>query len=125
MKSDSKKDRRYYRRVRIRRKISGNSARPRMAVMVSNKHIHVQFIDDDKGVTLAAVSTSGKENKNNVASATLLGKRAVEVAKEKGITTVVVDRGGFKFHGRVKAVVDAAVKAGLVAGAVAPATEEK
>jgi large subunit ribosomal protein L18 len=96
-----------------------------MAIMISNKHIHVQFIDDDKGVTIAAVSTSGKESKNNVATASLLGKRAVEVAKEKGITTVVVDRGGFKFHGRVKAVVDAAVKAGLVAGAVAPATEEK
>jgi len=93
-----------------------------MAIMVSNKHIHVQFIDDVKGTTLVSVSTKGHEQKRNVASAALLGKRAVETALGKGIKKVVVDRGGLKFHGRVKAVVDEAVKAGLVAGAI---TEEK
>jgi len=117
MKSDSRKDRRVLRHLRIRAKIRGTSERPRMAIMVSNKHIHVQFIDDDKGVTLVSVSTKGHEDKKNMASATLLGKRAVDVAREKGIKQAVVDRGGFRFTGRVKAVVDVVVKAGLVAGA--------
>ncbi len=124
MKSDSRKDRRVLRHLRIRAKIRGTAERPRMAIMVSNKHIHVQFIDDDKGVTIVSVSTKGHEDNKNMASATLLGKRAVDVALGKGIKQAVVDRGGFRFTGRVKAVVDVAVKAGLVAGTVAT-TEEK
>jgi len=93
-----------------------------MAVMVSNKHIHVQLIDDDAGLTLLSMSTKGQENKKNKESASLIGKRVVEAATAKGIKLVVVDRGGFMFHGRVKSVVDAVAKAGLVAGAT---TEEK
>lgn len=123
MKSDSRQERRVLRHVRIRAKIKGTAERPRMAIMVSNKHIHVQFIDDDTGVTVASASTKGHEDKKNLASADLVGKRAVEAAREKGIKKAVVDRGGFRFTGRVKAVVDAAVKAGLVAGATT--TEEK
>lgn len=122
MKYDSRKERRVLRHLRIRAKVNGTAERPRMAIMVSNKHIHVQFIDDEKGVTIASLSTEGHEKKKNLASASLLGNRAVEVAREKGIKQVIVDRGGYKFHGRVKAVVDAVVKAGLVAGAT---TEEK
>jgi large subunit ribosomal protein L18 len=122
MKCDSRKERRDLRHLRIRAKIKGTAERPRMAIMVSNKHIHVQFIDDEKGFTIVSVSTKGHEDKKNQASASLLGKRAVEAAHEKGIKQAVVDRGGYKFHGRVKTVVDVAVKAGLVAGAT---TEEK
>ena len=121
MKSDSRKERRVLRHLRIRAKVSGTAERPRMAIMVSNKHIHVQFIDDDKGVTLVSVSTKGQEDKKNKVSAGLLGQRASEMAREKGIKQVVVDRGGFRFTGRVKAVVEAVVKSGLVAGAT---TEE-
>jgi len=122
MKLKSRKDRRVCRHARIRVKVNGTAERPRMAIMISNKHIHVQFIDDENGVTLVSVSTKGHEEKRNMASAGLLGKRAVEAAQGKGIKHVVVDRGGLKFHGRVKAVVGEAVKAGLVAGAT---TEEK
>lgn len=122
MKCDSRKERRVLRHRRIRARVCGTADRPRMAIMVSNKHIHVQFIDDDNGVTIVSVSTKGHEDKKNVESAFLVGSRAVKAALEKGIKKTVVDRGGFRFTGRVKAVVDAAVKAGLVAGAV---TEEK
>jgi len=87
-----------------------------MSMMISCKHSYVQFVDDDKGVTLASVSTLGGENKNNVAAATELGRRAAEVALKAGIKSVVIDRGGFKFHGRVKAIVDAAAGAGINVG---------
>lgn len=122
MKSDSRKERRVLRHLRIRAKIAGTAERPRMAIMVSNKHIHVQFIDDDTGLTIASATTKGHEDSKSMASASLVGKRAVEAVKGKGIKKAVVDRGGFRFTGRIKAVVDEAVKAGLVAGAT---TEEK
>jgi large subunit ribosomal protein L18 len=116
--TSSRKDLRRRRHRRLRRKISGTAARPRMAVYVSNRGIAVQFVDDENGATLAGVaSTAGK----NVAAARQLGQRAAEAARERGIGEVVVDRGGFKYHGRVKALVEAAVEAGLKAGRLVPA----
>lgn len=87
-----------------------------MSIMASGKHLYVQFIDDGQGVTLAAVSTLGGDSKHNVAAARTLGGKAAEAALKKGIKSAVVDRGGFKFHGRVKAVVDAARASGIAIG---------
>jgi large subunit ribosomal protein L18 len=85
-----------------------------MALCASNRYLYVQFIDDANGVTLASVSSLGADGgRKNAATAGALGKEAAAVAKERGISRVVVDRGGFKFHGRIKALVDAAVAAGL------------
>ena len=117
MGSESRKEKRASRHRRVRRKVSGSAERPRMSVMVSCKHMYVQFVDDNKGATLASVSTLGAENKNNVAAARELGRRAAEVALKAGIKSAVVDRGGFTFHGRVKAIVDAAGAAGIAVGA--------
>jgi len=118
MKLVSRVDYRRRRHCRLRRGIRGTSGRPRMSVMVSNRHMYVQFIDDVAGCTLAAASTlvkggGGKGQKNNVAAAKELGKNAARAAKERGIESVVFDRGGFTYHGRVKAVADAAREEGL------------
>ena len=94
-----------------------------MAIFASNRHISVQFIDDDAAQTIAAASTMGTDSKANVEAATVLGQRAAETAMGKGIRMVVVDRGGHAFHGRVKAVVDAALAAGLSTGGAKPAAE--
>ena len=105
------------RHVRLRKKIKGTSDRPRMSILVSNKNMYVQFIDDEKSVTLASASSAGKSLVAcNVEQAKILGKRAAELALEKGVKSVVVDRGGLKFHGRVKAIVAAASETGLDAG---------
>ena len=104
------------RHLRLRQKISGTAVRPRMAVSMTGKHIYVQFIDDVAGKTLAAASTiaaDGKGTKATVAGAKTIGTLAAKKAKEKNITTVVFDRGGFRFHGRVKALAEAAREAGL------------
>lgn len=97
--------------------------------MKSNRQLTVQFVDDVNGATLSSAATLGAEGKKNVESARLLGKRAAEAALAKGVKRVVVDRGGFTFHGRVKAVVDAATEAGLSIGsagkAAAAAVNEK
>jgi len=106
-------EQRRLRHRRLRQKVKGTAARPRMALYFSNKNITVQFIDDEAAKTLAAVSTTGTGAKLNVATATETGKKAAEAAAAKGISLVVVDRGGFTFHGRVKALVEAAVAAGL------------
>ena len=101
---------------RIRRKLSGTSERPRLAVFRSVAHIYAQVIDDSKGVTLVSASSvdkGGKTNGGNVAAAKAIGKLVAERAKEKGVTTVVFDRGGYQYHGRVKALADAAREAGL------------
>ena len=113
MKIQNKIDSRRRRHRRVRRKISGVAERPRMAIMKSSRHLYVQLIDDVAGVTLASATTVGSTGKLNVATATELGKNIAEAAVAKGIERVVVDRGGFPFHGRVKAVVDGAVEAGL------------
>ena len=103
---------------RIRKKVLGTSERPRLNVYRSLNHIYVQVIDDLKGVTLVSASTAEgkKESRNsggNVASAKAVGKTVAERAKAKGIDKVVFDRGGYIYHGRVKAVADAAREAGL------------
>jgi large subunit ribosomal protein L18 len=113
MKLITRTDKRRKRHSRVRRKVHGTADCPRMAVMVSAKNIYVQFIDDDSGVTLAAASTISVEKKKNLESATALGQRAVAEANKAGIKKVVIDRGGHQFHGRVKAVVDEVVKAGM------------
>jgi large subunit ribosomal protein L18 len=107
------------RRWRIRKKVAGTPERPRMSVCFTNTHIYVQFIDDATGRTLAAASTRGKGTPNrdqfsaNVESAKKIGALAAETAKGKGITKVVFDRNGAPFHGKVKALADAAREAGL------------
>jgi len=117
MKNKTRKEGRRIRHARLRKKIKGTPGRPRMAVSISNRNMHVQFIDDDGGRTLAAARASGRETGHNLAAGTELGTRAAAAALAAGIQTVVVDRGGHRFHGRVKAVVDAAVEAGLAIGA--------
>ncbi|HTB98034.1 MAG TPA: 50S ribosomal protein L18 [Terracidiphilus sp.] len=101
--------------ARIRQKLSGTSERPRLNVYRSLNHIYVQIIDDQKGETLVSASTLAQKVKTggNVAAAKEIGKAIAEAAKEKGIKSVVFDRGGFLYHGRIKAVADAAREAGL------------
>jgi large subunit ribosomal protein L18 len=103
---------------RIRKKVMGTADRPRLNVYRSLNHIYVQLIDDLKGVTLVSASTAeGKKAERssggNVAASKLVGKTIAERAKAKGITKVVFDRGGYIYHGRVKAVADAAREGGL------------
>ncbi|MBM4143093.1 MAG: 50S ribosomal protein L18 [Lentisphaerae bacterium] len=119
MKLKNRSDSRRRRHRRVRRKISGTAERPRMAVYVSNRRIAVQFVDDDRGVTLAAAVSDG--GRKNVETARELGRSAAAQALARGIGEVVVDRGGFKYHGRIKALVEAAVGAGLRAGRLEPA----
>ena len=105
---------------RIRKKVAGTTARPRLNVYRSVNHIYVQLIDDAKHATIVAASSleQGKDGKKhivggNIASAKQVGKLIAERAKEKGIEAVVFDRGGYLYHGRVKAVADAAREGGL------------
>ena len=106
---------------RLRNRFSGTAERPRLAVFRSNNHMYAQIIDDTDGSskTLVAASTLQKDVKaelektNNVAAAAYLGKVIAEKAKEKGITDVVFDRGGFIYQGKIKALADAAREAGL------------
>jgi large subunit ribosomal protein L18 len=104
---------------RIRKRLTGSGARPRLAVFRSNKHIYAQIIDDAQGRTLTAASTvevdARKDAKNggNIAAAKAVGKLVAQRAKEKGIETVLFDRGGYLYHGRVKALAEAAREAGL------------
>ena len=111
--SQSRKDRRQKRHERVRRKVAGTAERPRMSIMLSSRHLYVQFIDDEKGATLVSASSLGGDGKTNLAAAKALGQKAGQAAVAKGIGRAVVDRGGFKFHGRVKAIVDGAVEAGV------------
>ena len=104
-------------KYRIRKKLSGREARPRMTVYRSNKQIYVQLVDDVTGNTLASASSKEKEiasqKVNKIDQAKLVGKRIAEIAKEKGIETVVFDRNGYLYHGRVKNLADAARESGL------------
>lgn len=115
MKVQKKHNLKLRRQWRVRSKVSGTAERPRMSACFSNTHIYVQFIDDIKGATLAAVSTRDKGEKlgANAANAVKIGKRAAEAAIGKGIKAVVFDRGGNRYHGKVKALADAAREAGL------------
>ncbi|PTY01303.1 50S ribosomal protein L18 [Verrucomicrobia bacterium LW23] len=104
--------------ARIRKKVSGTTSRPRLAVNFSGQHIYVQVIDDTVGKTLVGVSTTEKaladsKLRPNVAGAEQVGKLVAERALAKDITSVVFDRGGFTFHGKVKALADAARSGGL------------
>jgi large subunit ribosomal protein L18 len=118
MRTEKKQQLAQLRHWRIRKKVFGTSERPRMSARFSNQHIHVQFIDDSKGVTLAAASTLAKKGGAEklgakVKSAKVVGTRAAEAAKGKGIEQVVFDRSGARYHGKVKALADAAREAGL------------
>ena len=101
---------------RIRRKLSGTPQRPRLAVFRSVAHIYAQVIDDTEGKTIVSASSvdkGGKTGGGNVAAAKSIGKLVAERAREKGIKSVVFDRGGYQYHGRIKALADAAREAGL------------
>jgi len=104
---------------RIRKNLEGSTSRPRLAVFRSNKHIYAQVIDDSKGATLTAASTLDVDTKKdvkhggNIAAAKAVGKLVAQRAKEKGIENVLFDRGGYLYHGRVKALAEAAREAGL------------
>ena len=110
--SFNRKVQRQKRHLRLRQRIVGTAERPRMSICVTNKNMYVQFIDDATGKTLASAS-SLKEKKANMEVAASLGQAAAAAAKSAGITTVVVDRGGFKYTGRVARIVESAVEAGL------------
>ena len=107
------------RQVRVRRKVQGSQDRPRLCVFRSSKHIYAQIIEDSTGSTLVSVSTVYKELggdlkvSGNVEAAKLIGKKIAERALAKNITQVVFDRNGFLYHGRIKALADAAREAGL------------
>ncbi len=100
--------------ARIRKKLAGTPERPRLAVCFSNQHVYAQVIDDTKGATLCAACTKNLDMKKaNVASAAKVGELIAKKAQEAGITEVVFDRGGFLYHGKVKALADAARETGL------------
>jgi large subunit ribosomal protein L18 len=98
---------------RIRRKLSGTTDRPRLNVYRSLNHIYAQVVDDSTGVTLASASTIKAKTGGNVAAAKEVGTEIAKKAVEKGIKKVVFDRGGYLYHGRIKALADAAREAGL------------
>jgi large subunit ribosomal protein L18 len=111
---------RVVRHLRVRKKVQGSGERPRLCVFRSLRHIYAQVIDDNTGRTLAAASSleaaTGAESESlpKLAVSHTVGKLVAERAKEKGITRVVFDRGGYKYHGRVKALAESSREAGLV-----------
>jgi large subunit ribosomal protein L18 len=122
MRIKTKRDRRHRISLRLRKRIAGTPERPRLAVFRSVSHIYAQVIDDQAGTTLVAASTTEPALKakmtegakaGNLGGAKAIGAAIAERLKAKGITRVVFDRGGFLYHGRVKAVADAAREAGL------------
>ena len=116
---ESRSEIRAKKHMKIRNRFSGTSERPRLAVFRSNKHMYAQIIDDVAGNTLVAASTVEKdiqselENTDDVAAAAYLGKVIAKKALDKGITTVVFDRGGFIYQGKIAALAEAAREAGL------------
>ncbi len=112
----SKNDARKIRHERVRSKVIGTSEVPRLCVYRSNANISAQIIDDEKGITLVSASSLDKEENlknNNSESARIVGESLGKKAKKAGIKTVVFDRGGYLYHGRVSALADAAREAGL------------
>lgn len=114
----NRKAQRVRRHIRIRKKVSGMAERPRFCVSVTTNHIYCQFIDDVNGRTLASTSSldakfKAENARPNMAGAALLGKLAAEAAKAVNVTEVVFDRSGYKYHGRVKAIAEAARENGL------------
>jgi large subunit ribosomal protein L18 len=118
--SASKNSARIKRQTRVRKKVTGSTERPRLNVFKSARHIHAQIIDDTKGVTLVAASTvcesvkSGLKYTGNIDAAKMVGAEIARKALASNITTVVFDRNGFLYHGRVKALAEAARENGLV-----------
>ena len=110
--TQSKKDSRQRVRFTIRKKVSGTSERPRLAVFRSNKEIYAQLIDDVAGNTLASASSKDAKG-NKTEQAAVVGKLIADNAKKAGVEAVVFDRGGFLYHGRVKALAESAREAGL------------
>lgn len=117
MAKSSRQDIRRAVHSRIRKKVKGTSERPRLAVFRSINHIYAQVIDDTSGVTLCSASSveksAGVGNGGNIDAAKSIGKLIADRAKEKGVTSVVFDRGGYIYHGRVKSLAEAAREAGL------------
>lgn len=119
MRTEKKLDLARRRHWRVRQKLSGTRQRPRMSVCFTGEHIYVQFVDDEAGVTLASASTRSKTQPEardaaaNVKGGQVIGKLAAAAAQAKGIKTVVFDRGAAPYHGKVKALADAAREAGL------------
>ncbi|HYN34185.1 MAG TPA: 50S ribosomal protein L18 [Ilumatobacteraceae bacterium] len=116
--AEARRSGRIRRHRRVRKKIHGTAARPRMAVFRSNKHLSVQVIDDDAGTTLASASTNEADLRSagtgaSVEAAARVGQLIAERAKAAGVDKVVFDRGGFAYHGRIAAVASAAREAGL------------
>ena len=112
----NKYERRRIRRYRIRKRVSGSAERPRLSVFRSSRHIYAQIIDDATGVTLVAASSRedvASEGKGKLGVCTEVGKRLAARAKEKGVARVCFDRGGYLYHGRVKALADGARAGGL------------
>ncbi len=116
-KSTNKATRRARRRIGIRKRVGGTPQRPRLAIFKSLNHMYAQIIDDLAGRTLVAASTAEKDlgagKTGNAAAAALVGSRLADRAKKAGLGAVVFDRSGFKYHGRVKALAEAARKGGL------------
>jgi large subunit ribosomal protein L18 len=122
MRIKTREDRRHRIKLRLRKRIAGHETRPRLTVFRSLAHIYVQVIDDMTGRTMASAATTepalksglkGNLSGGNKAGAELIGQAIAERLKEKGITKVVFDRNGYLYHGRIRAVADAARKAGL------------
>lgn len=120
MKDNSRKGARKRRHWRIRSRLTGTSGRPRLVIYRSNKYLYTQVVDDEAGKTLASASTNQKDLRtelggsgSNLAAAALVGKTIAQRAQEKGVKQVCFDRGGYKYHGRIKALADAAREAGL------------
>lgn len=117
MAKSSRQDVRRAVHTRIRKKLKGTAARPRLAVFRSLNHIYAQVIDDENGITLCSASTvekaAGVNHGGNIDAAKEIGRLIAERAKGKGITGVVFDRGGYIYHGRVKSLAEAAREAGL------------
>ena len=114
----TKEEARQRRKVRIRKKVSGTADRPRLVVFRSNLHLYAQIVDDVSGKTLASASTltlkkAGESVRCNKAGAALVGREVARLAKERSITSVVFDRNGYIYHGRIQAVADSAREAGL------------
>lgn len=113
----SRENRRLRRHLRVRRKVTGSAARPRLVIFRSLKHIYAQLVDDDRGVTLLGVSDASEgataDGPGKVGRGKAAGKLLAEKAKAAGISSVVFDRAGYRYHGRVKAVADGAREGGL------------
>lgn len=113
MKTSHKHNLRLRRHNRVRAKISGTADRPRLCVFRSSKFIYAQLIDDTQGKTLISISDAKTKKGTKTESATAMGEQLAVAAKKNNISTVVFDRGGYKYHGRVKALAEGARKGGL------------